>query len=586
MKKLWWLVRLGLIIPLILIWTSFWPVSSVSAHAVLVNSTPDYGAAVDQSPPEIKLVFSEAIDPSFSTARLVDSNNRVIVPGPGEMVPGNPFVMRLPLPHLPDGIYSVIYKNRSAEDGHVVEGVISFSVGKSTPRVSQLPPIGADYPAFTLPPIFDILIRWLSYLGMAGILGALIFRLVVWRPNFTQDGAPSDQKGNTHVLTWVRQQINVSVLLVILMAIGLLISQTLQASTGAFLPALAQLSGGSTGRLLGVRVLLVLLIWLWFTRTHFPQQIYHRWKSDWSWIIALSLGLATALTFSLQGHAAAGGSPLSIAADWLHLSAVSAWIGGLVLLTRMLRQDSISPDMAFRFTRMALISVDAIAASGFYSLWVNSGSVGALTGTTYGRDLLVKIGLFFILVIIGYINMRLIAPGFAGGSGPGNRGSRIRWLAMNMRIELAIALIVLLAAGLLAGAATGDEALLEQQHLGYVETAKESGVGLTLLVIPPVVGTQEIGVDLVDPRPTAAKDTVLIRFTYQDSYIGTNQATLNPQSSSPSPTGSPTQIQLETRRYATRGAYLSIAGRWQITVIVRQPNEDDVYHMFFVQVTK
>ncbi len=42
------------------------------------------------------------------------------------------------------------------------------------------------------------------------------------------------------------------------------------------------------------------------------------------------------LTFSLQSHAAALGYPLAVLLDWLHIAAMSAWMGGLPALALLL----------------------------------------------------------------------------------------------------------------------------------------------------------------------------------------------------------------------------------------------------------
>ncbi len=50
------------------------PIRDVLAHANLVRSDPEAGAVLPSSPATATLVFSEALDPDFSKARLADAN--------------------------------------------------------------------------------------------------------------------------------------------------------------------------------------------------------------------------------------------------------------------------------------------------------------------------------------------------------------------------------------------------------------------------------------------------------------------------------------------------------------------------------
>jgi putative copper resistance protein D len=144
------------------------------------------------------------------------------------------------------------------------------------------------------------------------------------------------------------------------------------------------------------------------------------------------LGLAACAlllgTSSLSGHAADSGSlSLAVLLDWLHLLAVSAWVGGLLYLALLLRRwiASYKPEVdplalitsVERFSTLAAASVAVILATGSYQIWQRVGSLAALLHTEYGQTLLVKLVLVLFLLVLGAFNRYVICPRFSRHSG-------------------------------------------------------------------------------------------------------------------------------------------------------------------------
>src|SRR5690554_931384 len=159
------------------------PPTTVSAHAAFVRSDPPPGAALAAAPERVTLVYTEPLDGELSKARLVDAGLNVVAEGPGEVDPGDERVLVLDLPPLPDGAYTVIWQARSAVDGHITSGVVTFTVGQVAEGAgaSLLPPPGAPDPTSARPLPGDTLLRWLSYLMAALAAGSLAFGRLVWR---------------------------------------------------------------------------------------------------------------------------------------------------------------------------------------------------------------------------------------------------------------------------------------------------------------------------------------------------------------------------------------------------------------------
>ena len=97
------------------------------AHAFLNQAVPPVGGTVAASPPEIRLYFSEAIEPRFSGIDLTTGDGRAIATGAAAVDPGNDKQLVLLVPPLTPGRYRVHWHVVSV-DTHRTEGEYSFTV--------------------------------------------------------------------------------------------------------------------------------------------------------------------------------------------------------------------------------------------------------------------------------------------------------------------------------------------------------------------------------------------------------------------------------------------------------------------------
>jgi copper transport protein len=165
--------------------------------------------------------------------------------------------------------------------------------------------------------------------------------------------------------------------------------------------------------------------------------------------------LALAMTAPLAGHAGSH-SPrgLLVASDVVHVLSMCVWLGGLILLlvavalaVRALVTTESTPLLATvvgRFSRMALLAVTLLLASGILNAVVLVASFDALVETAYGRLVLVKIGLFSALIALGAFNQRRMLPQLralaAREEPPGRAGTVLR---RSVTFEVGFAMIVL-----------------------------------------------------------------------------------------------------------------------------------------------
>lgn len=103
----------------------------LSAHSDLVSSEPAPGAQLAESPPGIRLTFSEPVAATSRIVLLTDDFRSIegLVP---QFNPEIPEQVYTPVPDLEPGVYSVQWAAASA-DGHEISGSFSFSVGLVTP---------------------------------------------------------------------------------------------------------------------------------------------------------------------------------------------------------------------------------------------------------------------------------------------------------------------------------------------------------------------------------------------------------------------------------------------------------------------
>lgn len=99
------------------------------AHAMLDLASPPVGSSVATAPSEVRLRFTQKIEPAFSTIRVVDRDGRQVDKQDKQVDSSDRTVLRVSLPPLPNGVYRVIWRALSA-DTHVTQGDYTFEVGK------------------------------------------------------------------------------------------------------------------------------------------------------------------------------------------------------------------------------------------------------------------------------------------------------------------------------------------------------------------------------------------------------------------------------------------------------------------------
>jgi hypothetical protein len=97
------------------------------AHAFLDHADPPVGSTVRAPPTQIRLWFSERLEPAFSSAELDDASGKRIGDARAEVDGSDATLLRIAAPSLAPGRYRVKWRVLSV-DTHVTQGDFTFTV--------------------------------------------------------------------------------------------------------------------------------------------------------------------------------------------------------------------------------------------------------------------------------------------------------------------------------------------------------------------------------------------------------------------------------------------------------------------------
>lgn len=160
------------------------------AHSYIESSVPRDGATLDVPPAEVRLTYTEPLEPRVTTLTLVDAQGRT-VPGIRQTVEGNRTLI-LKLPPLSGGKYTVKTKTLG-RDGHVTEETLQFTVNAPrdnagnalenapAPALVKRPDRDAPPPAASRQRYFRPIALWGSILAALVVIGSVLYG-VLTRP--------------------------------------------------------------------------------------------------------------------------------------------------------------------------------------------------------------------------------------------------------------------------------------------------------------------------------------------------------------------------------------------------------------------
>ena len=99
----------------------------LEAHAFLKRAEPAVGSTVQTSPDEVRIWFTENIEPAFSSVRVFDASGKEVDKRDVHLDRSDRALLRISLPSLQPGIYEVVWRVVSV-DTHVTNGNFTFRV--------------------------------------------------------------------------------------------------------------------------------------------------------------------------------------------------------------------------------------------------------------------------------------------------------------------------------------------------------------------------------------------------------------------------------------------------------------------------
>ena len=529
-----------------------------SAHALLARADPPINAALRESPTAITLFMTEPLQREYSSVQVLDSGGQRRDIGETEFFALDATRMRVNVLRLTPGVYTVVWRTLSQIDGHTWNGSYVFSVlnpdGSAPAGAGVVVELGRAGPPTTA----DAAVKAVGFAALFLFVGALAFWLAA-------GGLPGVRGGLV--------ESTVRPILAIAAALGIF--------TTGYEAVAAALELGGLGLLDDILFNTRLGLWLntrwfaliaaalliaWLARR--PQAAAPEWVRRSLAAPAIAWLASTAAVS--HGAALAAGGIWGALFDAFHLTAAALWIGMLAALIAALWRGRGDADPRQRSTRIALVQRFSLIAAATVPILLAAGLLGALiqipdarglVETDWGAAFIAKLVALLLLFSAAALNAILLRPRSAQGDARAER-----WFAPMMRIELALAAVVLVITAALTQLPSPVSALpdAEQRDNTITRTAARADVLAQITIAPNLVGFNRWEVRLTDAAGAPLDnpvEAVRLRFRYDDPSVG--------------PVAAPT-IAEGDGIFSLEGAYFGLPGRWTVEAELRRASGDDL----------
>ncbi len=479
-----------------------------SAHADLEASTPAAGTKVSAPPSVVTLSFSEAVSLVSRSVVVLDDHGRRVDAADAHHPGSDTSTVSATLsPGLPVGTYTVLWRVVS-DDSHPVSGSFTFGVG-----VVPAPGPGGAEPG-SVPggsaDGFITVLHWVAELlalsGTVVLGGAAFFVVGLW-----PEGRASSRARRILAVAWAAAVAGSLLVLLVGGAYG-----TGAGAGSLFDPATMAASLTTTSaRLTALRVAVLVLSLFWWHHLVRRGRLPTRFDTVGVWLVV-------AVTQAVGGHPGHSTSPLlTTLVDAAHLTAVAAWLGGLVMLRAgylcQHEGDEHGPGhgtaLLERWSRVAAGAVAVLVLTGATSSLVQVGSWAALAGTTYGRLVLGKAALLALILAVAFRSRRVVARLV--------RGSTVHPLRRLVTVEAAGAVVVLALSAALVSTAPGRETYVPTMSTTVRAHGAPGDITLHVAVRPTTPGFQGLSVAATSPAGKAIPIAAArVQYTNAAQHIG------------------------------------------------------------------
>lgn len=344
-----------------------------------------------------------------------------------------------PLVPLSAGVYQVHWV-AAGRDGHPERGSFSFSVAGSSSvlpvEMSKDSAVNEDQmDAFALGRTMTIA-RWLGFLALFSIVGAVAFRYAILGRVAHQfgDGDPFLHIASVSAATYGLFAAVALVLATVVKLYG-------QSVAMQDIPAESILLATGWGWAWCAQMLACLVAIAGFAMAHRAPRN--------GWPLAALAAAVLVVTPAATGHAIGSDEALfAVPLDIVHVLAGSTWLGTLsVILIVGIGAAAKTPGtvslgarvatMVNSFSPLALTCGALMVATGVVASLLRLEPLSSLWTSWYGRILIVKLAFVALLFAVGAWNWRRVKPSLGGDEG-------VKALRFSARVELAVAAMVLM----------------------------------------------------------------------------------------------------------------------------------------------
>ncbi len=557
MKKIW-------ILPVLVFFLGF-PLAS--AHPFLLDSEPGQGQNAPAGTTQIITNYSEAVEIGFSELRVYDANGNQIDNKDTAYNGGETSLVVTTQP-LEDGVYTITSKVLSKVDGHLVQAAIVFGVGDVKIDSSLLE--GQESSETTFIP--ESIARFPGLVGQTIVLGGIIVSITIWS---------SQQTRFRDVFTDINEQFKIKFSKIIGYGIIATFASNfimLGVQTWRLEASPLDVIGTTFGTTWLIRMIItIIIIGLWFLM---EKKNKISIKEQIPLLVASLILIATT---TMMGHGASTELEAPWILDYAHNLLSSIWIGGVIFFafvalptitkTDNSTKEKIVLSLIPRFSGLFIIAIGILIITGPTLLWFLDDNVTSLTDSTYGKLILIKIGIAAAMIAFGGFNQIK----FLRNTHDFEKLNISKRISKPLKFEagLGIALLAVVAllvnSSLPAGEIQSADAL--QGTFGYESTLFSENAKFDVKVLPAGIGSNTISVIVssYDNKPL-------------DDISGMKIKVSNPQKNiSPIETEITENIQDSITKYSGDATF-GFAGNWQIELEAQRANNSNENAIFNLQI--
>ncbi len=501
------------------------PFELAFAHATPIQYVPSASSVLSQAPTEIRIHFSERIEPRVSSIIVLAPDGSRVDLKNSAVNAEDPRVCHVSVKDAGAGTYTVSWQVISADDGHFTKGAYVFSVGNAQPNAASE---SGGFQTVHSSSVPEALTLAVELIGDALILGALIVLAFIWRPmrrHFPEVKSPENDQQFAQRFQFL---LTFGCILALLGGAAYLIYKTNELASLqeiAFSAAWAPFIGTTSALYTIVRMSGVVFIWIAYQVTR--KRIFFAERTSKTEAALFAVLALIDFARARVSHAAAStfAPAFGVFMNFVHLYFKDVWIGGIIALVALLsplvkksRNPRIAAFALTVFSRIASLSLGIAGVTGVYIVWLHLKSFSFVLTTDWGKRFAVLSMLAVFLFSLRLCHQLYCEPRIVAAIKNGDETQLARlfsWLGFTLPAEMAIGIAILAVTSLLI-ITTPPLA----PHYSFARSVTSQGATLSLTEQPYENG--KFLVTVSDPLKSGGEDAknIAVTLTNQAAGIG------------------------------------------------------------------